>query len=214
MMGTVTHLGTSHQVSVGRDDRDRVLLNWGGSRITSETDVFKEDRVERRARETEDGLWNASARSLHGDVVVFLKVYPGVLLGGIFRITEQFLFNAQIATANDVFAVPPISLAKDFARLRVPAGGSLPICRARGGRRPVAQAGPRKTRVTATPTSIRWEIRSTMDRTGCGTVTGTIPAVPIAMPIQVSQHDMHRKREKETNPIGGVETARVVEDLK
>jgi hypothetical protein len=195
----VTHLGASHQVSVGRDDRDRVLLNWGGSSITSESDVFEEDRVERRARETVDRLRNASARGLHGDVVVFFKVYPSVLLGGIFGITEQFLFNAEIATANDVFAVSPISLAKNFARLRVPAGGRLPISRSRGGTRtrgPVAQAGPRETRVTATATSIRWEIGSTMDRTGSGTVSGTIPAVPIAMPAQVSLKCMHRKRGK------------------
>jgi hypothetical protein len=51
-----TSLGTSHQVAATHNDRDRVFLDRGGNVVAGEADVGQQMVVERRVRESRDGL--------------------------------------------------------------------------------------------------------------------------------------------------------------
>lgn len=87
-------------------------MNRGRGGVHRIPDVFQQNGVQRRARERENGFGNTGTRRLDGDVVVFLKVDPGVLLGGVGGVAEELLFHAYVAAADDVLAVFPGTVAE------------------------------------------------------------------------------------------------------
>lgn len=77
------YLSTSHQISATSDDRNRILLNWGGAGVMSIANILQKDGIEGRAREAVDWVGNAGAGGFDGNIVVFFKVDTGVLLGRV-----------------------------------------------------------------------------------------------------------------------------------
>ena len=126
-----TYLGASHQIPSASDNGDGVLLDWGWGGIGGITDVLEEDGVEGRAGEAENRLRDAGASGLDGDVVVFLKVDTGVLLG-LVGFAVELLFEAGVASADDVLAIAPGAeaeggLAAFKATSAATAGGARPL---------------------------------------------------------------------------------------
>jgi len=68
-----------------------MLLDGGRRRVTCETDILQEYRVQRRAGEDKDGLGDTSASGLDGYIVILFKVDASVLLGRILGIAKEFL---------------------------------------------------------------------------------------------------------------------------
>lgn len=81
-------------------------MDWGWGGVGGVSDVLEEDGVEGRAGEAENRLRNAGACGLDGDVVVFLKVDTGVLLG-LIGFAIELLFETGVAGADDVLAIAP-----------------------------------------------------------------------------------------------------------
>ena len=81
-----TGLGTGHQVSHVGDDGDRVLLNGGRGGVSGRLDVLEEDGVEGRVGELGDGVGDALAGSLDGNIGVSVKVETGGLHGARERV--------------------------------------------------------------------------------------------------------------------------------
>jgi hypothetical protein len=52
------------------------------------------------------------ARSLDGDVVVFLKVDAGVLLGRVIGSAEELSLQTRIRGARDVLSVAPLAISR------------------------------------------------------------------------------------------------------
>jgi hypothetical protein len=67
--------------------------------------------IERRVAERQDRLGDVVARSLHRNVVVFLKVDARVLLRGVVRRAKQLALDARVGRAGNVLAVAPLAIA-------------------------------------------------------------------------------------------------------
>lgn len=153
--GKAAYLSTCHQVPSSSDDRDRILLNGGGSSIHGKANVFQEDRVQRRAGERKDRLRHTSTSRLNRDVVVFLEVDASVLLRRVISVAIKLLLHAHVAPANDVLSVFPGTIAKSLTRsgLRPILGrlGTSPVVvdRGRGMRAGGAVEGARASIVSA-----------------------------------------------------------------
>jgi hypothetical protein len=107
-----TSLGTSHEITTAHDDGNGVLLYGCGNLVSGEFDVAQEMVVERGVREACDGLWHALAGSLDGNIIVFLEVDTGLLLGGVVGDTEELALNAGVGWAWDVLAVLPLTITR------------------------------------------------------------------------------------------------------
>jgi hypothetical protein len=107
-----TGLGTSHQITTTHDDGNRVLLHGCGDLVTGELNVAEQVVVERGVCETCDGLGDALAGSLNGDVVVLLEVDTSLLLGGVVGHAEELALNTGVRGAGDVLAVLPRTVAR------------------------------------------------------------------------------------------------------
>ena len=66
--------------------------------------------VKRWVGELENGLGNIVARGLNGNVVVFLEVDAGLLLGRVINYTEELALEAGVRRAGNVFAISPLSV--------------------------------------------------------------------------------------------------------
>ena len=82
-------------------------MDGGGGVVTSVGNILQENGVEGGVTEGSDGIWNSSAGSLDGDIVVLFEVYTGVLLGRIVGFTKKFLLQTNVTAARDVVSIPP-----------------------------------------------------------------------------------------------------------
>lgn len=93
-------------------------MNRRGDGVRGIADIFEKHGIERRTSESKNWLGDAGARSLDGDVVVFLKVDAGVLLGlGGFAI--ELFFETSVAPARDVLAIAPGTITEGRCRARI-----------------------------------------------------------------------------------------------
>jgi hypothetical protein len=105
-----TGLGTSHQITAAHDDGNGVFLDGSGDLVAGELDVADKVVVERRVGEGGDGVGNALATGLDGDVVVLLEVDTAVLHVGVVGDTEQLALDTRVGGTRDVLAVLPLAV--------------------------------------------------------------------------------------------------------
>jgi hypothetical protein len=118
-----TSLGTSHEITAAHDNGNGVLLYRGGNLVSGELDVAQKMVIERRVRETCDGLGNTLTGSLDGDVVVLLEVDTGVLLGGVVGHAEELALDTLVGRAGNVLAVLPRTIAGSTSTTRAATTG-------------------------------------------------------------------------------------------
>jgi hypothetical protein len=85
--------------------------------------------VKRGVRETCDGLGDALPGSFNGNVIVFLEVDTGLLLGGVVGDTEELALNAGVRWAGDVLAILPGAIARAACVSAAATTAWLAVCR-------------------------------------------------------------------------------------
>jgi hypothetical protein len=68
--------------------------------------------VERRVRETSNGLGDTLARGLNRDVIVLLEVDTGLLLRRVVGDTVKLALDTGVGRTGDVLAILPLSIAR------------------------------------------------------------------------------------------------------
>lgn len=111
-----TSLCTSHQVTTAHDDRDGVLLNWGGNLVVGKLDILEQVVIERRVGELEDWLWDIVSGSLDWDIIILLEVDTGLLFGWVVCNTEELALHTWVGWTRDVFAITPLSISRATSR--------------------------------------------------------------------------------------------------
>jgi hypothetical protein len=84
--------------------------------------------VKRRVREACDGLGDALAGRLNGNVVILLEVETGLLLGGVVGYTEELTLDAGVGGARNVLAIFPLAVAGTARRATTTSTTGLAIC--------------------------------------------------------------------------------------
>lgn len=128
-------LGTGHQVAVGADNGDRVLLDWGRLSVLGEFNVLQEQWVQWRAGEGQYRVGDIVARGFDGDVVVLFKIDAGALAVLVFGSVELAL-KTRVAGCRNLHAV--LEGANVSVQARVSRGGgrrviAASVVAARGG---------------------------------------------------------------------------------
>jgi hypothetical protein len=82
----------------------------------SKLDILDEMVIERRVRELENWFRDIVSRSFDGDIIVFLEVDTGLLLGWVICDAEKLTLHTRIGWAWDVFAITPLSISRATSR--------------------------------------------------------------------------------------------------
>jgi hypothetical protein len=135
-----------------------------------ELNVLQQVVIKWWVSELEDGLRDIVSRGFHWDIIVFLEVNTGLLLGRIIHDTKELTLHTWIGWSRDVFSISPLSITTTASnsgatsswvavRILVEAalGGSVPTTATRRGSATtgseVRSVGPVATRARV----VTWE---------------------------------------------------------
>jgi hypothetical protein len=105
-------LGAGHQVTLGHDDGDGVLLHGRRTVVTAQLDVLADDGVEVRFGEVLQRLRAVIARSFDGDVVVLVKIDARVRGSEEVLLYERVVLVTGIPTRTAVVAPAGVALRR------------------------------------------------------------------------------------------------------
>jgi hypothetical protein len=100
-------------------------LDRSGRSIASIANIFHQDRVQGRARESGNGFRDTSTGRFDGDIIILFEVDASVLFRRIFGIAVELLLEAHITRSDDVLAIPPNTEAECFTWTRLVPGGTI-----------------------------------------------------------------------------------------
>lgn len=135
-----------------------------------ELNVLQQVVIKWWVSELEDGLRDIVSRGFHWDIIVFLEVNTGLLLGRIIHDTKELTLHTWIGWSRDVLSISPLSITTTASnsgatsswvavRILVEAalGGSVPTTATRRGSATtgseVRSVGPVATRARV----VTWE---------------------------------------------------------